>query len=162
MTYGIDYISAEDVWERGCLLLGGKSEREDTVKYLLGRWSNTGELLVVLDHDGGLYSRYGGRGVLVDLASANSVLPDVYAPILDHPRYGRTPALSAKLIADVAVSEKKDRTSNDAFWSQSGRQLIEEYLAYGLLLSHLYKRGVRAQAASRATSASRTSICPVL
>lgn len=143
MTDGIEYLSTKDVWGRGgLLLLGGKAERENTVNYLLGQWNhNAGESLVVLDPDGRLYSRYGGRGLLVDLASANSVLPDVYAPILHHPRYGRTPALSAKLIADVAVSEKKDRTSNDAFWSQSGRQLIEEYLAYGFLLSHLYKRG---------------------
>ena len=142
MTGGIDYLSAENVWERGGgLLLGGKAERENTVKYLLGRWNHdTGGALIVLDPDGSLYERYGGRGLLVDLASVNSALPDVYAPILNHRRYGRTPALSAKLIADVVVQEKQDRTSNDAFWSQNGRQLIEEYLTYCLLLSHLYTR----------------------
>lgn len=141
MTGEIGYFDAENIWERGGLLLGGKAERENTVNYLLGQWNhNAGESLVVLDPDGRLYERYGGRGFLVDLASANSVIPDVYAPVLDHSRFGRTPALSAKLIADVVVREKQDRTSNDAFWSQSGRLLIEEYLAYCLLSSHLYKR----------------------
>ncbi|WP_303149101.1 hypothetical protein [uncultured Cloacibacillus sp.] len=141
MTGEIGYFDAENIWERGGLLLGGKAERENTVNYLLGQWNhNAGESLVVLDPDGRLYARYGGRGLLVDLASANSAIPDVYTPILNHLRYGRTPALSAKLIADVVIREKQDRTSNDAFWSQSGRQLIEEYIAYGLLLSHLYRR----------------------
>lgn len=142
MTGGIGYFDVEDIWERGGLMLGDKTERANTVNYLMGRWNHdTGGVLVVLDSDGGLYERYGGRGRLVDLASANSVLPDVYAPVLNHHRYGRTPALSAKLVADVLVREKQDRNSNDAFWSQSGRQLIEEYIEYGLLLSHLYKRG---------------------
>ena len=141
MTDSIDYLSAESIWERGGLLLGDKVKRENTVNYLLGRWNhNAGELLVVLDPDGRLYSRYGGKGLLVDLASANSVIPDFYTPVLNHSRYGRTPALSAKLVTDVIVREKQDRTSNDAFWSQSGRQLIEEYVAYCFLLSHLYKR----------------------
>ena len=141
MTDSIDYLSAENIWERGGLLLGGKAERTNTVQFLLGRWNHVaGGALIVLDPDGSLYERYGGRGLLVDLASVNSVLPDVYAPILNHRRYGRTPALSAKLIADVVVQEKQDRTSNDAFWSQNGRQLIEEYLTYCLLLSHLYTR----------------------
>lgn len=139
MTDSIDYLSAENIWERGGLLLGGKAERTNTVQFLLGRWNHVaGGALIVLDPDGSLYERYGGRGLLVDLASVNSALPDVYAPILNHRRYGRTPALSAKLIADVVVQEKQDRTSNDAFWSQNGRQLIEEYLTYCLLLSHLY------------------------
>ncbi len=141
MTDSIDYLSAENIWERGGLLLGGKAERTNTVQFLLGRWNHVaGGALIVLDPDGSLYERYGGRGLLVDLASVNSALPDVYAPILNHRRYGRTPALSAKLIADVVVQEKQDRTSNDAFWSQNGRQLIEEYLTYCLLLSHLYTR----------------------
>ena len=141
MTDSIDYLSAENIWERGGLLLGGKAERTNTVQFLLGRWNHVaGGALIVLDPDGSLYERYGGRGLLVDLASVNSVLPDVYAPILNHRRYGRTPTLSAKLVADVVVQEKQDRTSNDAFWSQNGRQLIEEYLTYCLLLSHLYTR----------------------
>lgn len=142
MTGGIDYLSAESIWKRGGLLLGGKAERTNTVQYLLGQWNrdNAGESLVVLDLDGSLYERYGGRGRLVDLASVNSLIPDFYEPILNHSRYGRTPALTAKLIADVVIHEKQDRTSNDAFWSQNGRQLIEEYLAYCLLSSHLYKR----------------------
>lgn len=141
MTDGIDYLSADNIWGRGCLLLGGKAERENAVNYFLGQWNhNAGESLVVLDPDGRLYARYGGRGLLVDLASANSVIPDFYAPVLNHRRYGRTPALSAKLVADVIIREKQDRTSNDAFWSMNGRQLIEEYVAYCLLLSHVYKR----------------------
>ena len=141
MTDGIDYLSADNILGRGCLLLGGKAERENTVNYLLGQWNhNAGESLVVLDPDGRLYSRYGGSGLLVDLASANSVIPDFYAPVLNHRRYGRTPALSAKLVADVIIREKQDRTSNDAFWSMNGRQLIEEYVAYCLLSSHVYKR----------------------
>ena len=141
MTGEIGYFDAENIWERGGLLLGGKTERENTVNYLLGQWNhNAGESLVVLDPDGRLYSRYGGRGRLVDLASANGVIPDFYEPVLNHSRYGRTPALSAKLITDVIVQEKQDRTSNDAFWSMNGRQLIEEYVAYCLLLSHVYKR----------------------
>ena len=141
MTGEIGYFDAENIWARGGLLLGGKAERTNTVQFLLGRWNHVaGGALIVLDPDGSLYERYGGRGLLVDLASVNSALPDIYAPILNHRRYGRTPALSAKLIADVVVQEKQDRTSNDAFWSQNGRQLIEEYLAYCLLSSHLYKR----------------------
>lgn len=141
MTGEIGYFDAENIWARGGLLLGGKTERENTVNYLLGQWNhNAGESLVVLDPDGRLYARYGGGGLLVDLASANSVIPDFYAPVLDHSRYGRTPALSAKLIADVVIREKQDRTSNDAFWSMNGRQLIEEYLAYCLLLSHVHRR----------------------
>ena len=142
MTGGIDYLSAESIWERGGMLLGGKTERTNTVQYLLGQWNrdNADESLIVLDPDGSLYECYGGKGLLVDLASANSVIPDFYAPVLNHSRYGRTPALSAKLIADVVIREKQDRTSNDAFWSMNGRQLIEEYLAYCLLSSHLYKR----------------------
>lgn len=142
MTGEIGYFDAEDIWRRGRLLLGDKTERANTVQYLLGQWNrdNAGEALIVLDPDCSLYERYGGRGLLVDLASANSAIPDVYAPVLDHSRFGRTPALSAKLIADVVIREKQDRTSNDAFWSQSGRLLIEEYLAYCLLSSHLYKR----------------------
>ena len=142
MTGGIDYLSAESIWKRGGLLLGGKTERTNTVQYLLGQWNrdNAGESLIVFDQDGRLYKSYGGRGLLVDLASANSVIPDFYAPVLNHSRFGRTPVLSSKLITDVIVREKQDRTSNDAFWSMNGRQLIEEYLAYGLLLSHLYKR----------------------
>lgn len=118
MTGEIGYFDAENIWERGGLLLGGKAERENTVNYLLGQWNhNAGESLVVLDPDGRLYARYGGRGLLVDLASANSAIPDVYAPVLNHSRFGRTPALTAKLVADVVVREKQDRTSNDAFWS---------------------------------------------
>ena len=142
MTGGIDYLSAESIWKRGGLLLGGKTERTNTVQYLLGQWNrdNAGESLIVFDQDGRLYKSYGGRGLLVDLASANSVIPDFYAPVLNHSRFGRTPVLSSKLITDVIVREKQDRTSNDAFWSQNGRQLIEEYLAYCLLSSHLYKR----------------------
>ena len=143
MTGGIDYLSAENVWERGGgLLLGGKAERTKTVQYLLGQWNrdNASESLIVLDPDGSLYERYGGRGLLVDLTSSNSAIPDFYAPVLNHSRYGRTPALAAKLIADVIIREKQDRTSNDAFWSMNGRQLIEEYVVYCLLLSHLYKR----------------------
>ena len=142
MTDGIEYLSAESIWEGGGLLLGGKAERTNTVQYLLGQWNrdNAGEALIVLDPDGSLYERYGGRGIIVDLASTNSVMPDVYTPILNHLRYGRTPALSAKLVTDVIVREKQDRTSNDAFWSMNGRQLIEEYVAYCLLLSHQYTR----------------------
>lgn len=142
MTGGIDYLSAESIWKRGGLLLGGKTERTNTVQYLLGQRNrdNAGEAIIVLDPDGSLYERYGGRGLLVDLASSNSFIPDFYAPVLDHSRYGRTPALSAKLIADVIIREKQDRSSNDAFWSQSGRLLIEEHIAYCLLFSHLYKR----------------------
>lgn len=138
----IGYLSAENIWERGGLLLGVKAERTNTVQYLLGQWNrdNASESLIVLDPDGSLYERYGGRGLLVDLASSNSAIPDFYAPVLNHSRYGRTPALAAKLIADVIIREKQDRTSNDAFWSMNGRQLIEEYLAYCLLLSHVYRR----------------------
>lgn len=141
MTGEIDYLSAEDIWGRGGLLLGGKAERTNTVQYLLGRWNHVaGGALIVLDPDGSLYERYGGRGLLVDLVSSNSAIPDFYAPVLNHSRFGRTPAMSAKLIADVVIREKQDRTSNDAFWSQNGRQLIEEYAAYCLLLSHVYRR----------------------
>ena len=123
MTDSIDYLSAENIWERGGLLLGGKAERTNTVQFLLGRWNHVaGGALIVLDPDGSLYERYGGRGLLVDLASVNSALPDVYAPILNHRRYGRTPALSAKLIADVVVQEKQDRTSN-------GRILVPKWEA---------------------------------
>lgn len=140
MTDGIGYFDVNNIWGRGGLLLGGNAERANTVKYLLGRWNHDDGALVVLDADGSLYEQYGGRGLLVDLASANSAVPDVYSSVVNHRKYGRTPALSAKLIADAVIREKQDRTSNDAFWSQGGRQVIEEYLAYGLLLSHVYKR----------------------
>ena len=81
MTGGIDYLSAESIWERGGMLLGGKTERTNTVQYLLGQWNrdNADESLIVLDPDGSLYECYGGKGLLVDLASANSVIPDFYA-----------------------------------------------------------------------------------
>lgn len=140
MADGINYLKAESIWKNGSVLLGNKAERANTVEFLIGSWADSDGLLVVLDADGNLYERYGGRGTLIDFESANSVVPDFYAPILNHSKYGRTPTQSAKLIADVVVHEKQDRTNNDAFWSQCGRQLLEEYIEYGLLFAHIYRR----------------------
>lgn len=140
MADGINYLKAESIWKNGSVLLGNKAERANTVEFLIGSWADSDGLLVVLDADGNLYERYGGRGTLIDFESANSVVPDFYSPILNHSKYGRTPTQSAKLIADVVVHEKQDRTNNDAFWSQCGRQLLEEYIEYGLLFAHIYRR----------------------
>ena len=128
MTDGIGYFDVNNIWGRGGLLLGGNAERANTVKYLLGRWNHDDGALVVLDADGSLYEQYGGRGLLVDLASANSAVPDVYSSVVNHRKYGRTPALSAKLIADAVIREKQDRTSNDAFWSQGAGRLSRSTL----------------------------------
>lgn len=133
-------FSVECIKKHGALLIGDKEERENTVKYLLEGWDRKSGPLVVLDTDGRLYGRYGGKGLLVDFTSANSVIPDAYGPILSHSKYGRTPERSAKLIADTVIRERKDKNSNDAFWSQIGRQLVEEYVEYALMLSQNYRR----------------------
>ncbi|WP_303150544.1 hypothetical protein [uncultured Cloacibacillus sp.] len=141
MTGGIGYFDVEDIWERGGLMLGDKTERANTVNYLMGRWNHdTGGVLVVLDSDGGLYERYGGRGMLVDFESANGAIPDVYAAILNHGRFGRSPRETAKIIADVVIRERQDRGSNDQFWSMSGRQALLEYIEYSLLMAYAAKR----------------------
>ena len=140
MTDGIDYLSADNIWERGGLLLGDKAERTNTVNYLIGSWNATNGPLVVFDANGELYSRYGGRGMLVDFESANGAIPDVYAAILNHGRFGRSPRETAKIIADVVIRERQDRGSNDQFWSMSGRQALLEYIEYSLLMAYAAKR----------------------
>ena len=139
---GIGYCTAQDLRERGCLMLGDRSERRNTVEHILGSWKQEDGPLVVLDRDGRLFERYGGRGLLVDFESANSAVPDVYDPILNHPRYGRTPRESAKLICEVMVRDAKDRTSNDQFWSMNGREVMQEYTEYGLLMSYFANIGM--------------------
>lgn len=141
MGDGIGYCNVRDLSERGGLLLGDGSERRNTVECVLGSWKQEDGPLVVLDRDGRLFERYGGRRLLVDFESANSVVPDVYSTILSHRRYGRTPRESAKLICDVMVREAKDRTSNDQFWSTTGRKVVQEYIEYGLLNAYLAKIG---------------------
>lgn len=140
MTDGIDYLLADNIWERGGLLLGDKAERTNTVNYLIGSWNATNNPLVVFDANGELYSRYGGRGMLVDFESANGAIPDVYAAILNHCRFGRSPRETAKIIADVVIRERQDRGSNDQFWSMSGRQALLEYIEYSLLMAYAAKR----------------------
>ena len=140
MTDGIDYLSADNIWERGGLLLGDKAERTNTVNYLIGSWNATNGPLVVFDANGELYSRYGGKGLLVDFESASGAIPDVYAAILNHGRFGRSPRETAKIIADVVIRERQDRGSNDQFWSMSGRQALLEYIEYSLLMAYAAKK----------------------
>lgn len=140
MTGEITNFDSRDLWERGGLLLGDKAERKNTINCLLGSWNSTNGPLVVLDADGDLYSRYGGKGLLVDFESANGAIPDVYAAILNHGRFGRSPRETAKIIADVVIRERQDRGSNDQFWSMSGRQALLEYIEYSLLMAYAAKK----------------------
>lgn len=140
MAEWINDFSANDIAGHGAVLIGDKAERDNTVKYLLSSWDGDVDgPLIVLDLDGSLFAKFGGKGILVDLVSANAVLPDYLAPVLAHRRYGRTPKSCAKFICDIAVKERKDRNSNDAFWSYSGRQTLKEYTEYSLLFAYLDK-----------------------
>ena len=140
MTEWTDF-NITDIVKHGCTLLGNKADRQNTVEYILSRWDTDGDgTLIVLDPDGTFYEKYGGNAMLVDLESANSVLPDVYCPILSHKKYGRSPKTSAKLIGDIVIHEKQDKTSNDMFWSQNGKQTLLEYLEYSLLFASINRR----------------------
>lgn len=140
MTDEIGNFEAKNLWERGAALVGDKAERMNTVKFLVGSWTNSDGALIICDGDGSLYSQYGGGGLLVDFLSANSVVPDVCTPIVRHRRYGRSSRESARLIGDIVVRERQDRTSNDQFWTMSGRQTMLEYIEYSLLIAYIAKR----------------------
>lgn len=140
MTDEIGNFEAKNLWERGAALVGDKAERTNTAKLLVGSWTNSDGALVICDGDGSLYSQYGGRGLLVDFQSSNSVVPDICTPIVRHRRYGRSPRESARLIGDVVIRERQDRSSNDQFWTMSGRQTMLEYIEYSLLMAYIAKR----------------------
>ena len=140
MTDETGNFEAKNLWERGAALVGDKAERMNTVKFLVGSWTNSDGALIICDGDGSLYSQYGGGGLLVDFLSANSVVPDVCTPIVRHRRYGRSSRESARLIGDIVVRERQDRTSNDQFWTMSGRQTMLEYIEYSLLIAYIAKR----------------------
>ena len=106
MTDEIGNFEAKNLWERGAALVGDKAERMNTVKFLVGSWTNSDGALIICDGDGSLYSQYGGGGLLVDFLSANSVVPDVCTPIVRHRRYGRSSRESARLIGDIVVRER--------------------------------------------------------
>ena len=133
-----DFRPKDFIKKSGAMLLGDRAERYNTVSGIIGSWNaRVDGPLIVLDPTGNLYEKYGGRGILIDFESANSLFPDVYTPIFKHRKYGLTPRQAAKLIVDVIVKEGQDRGSNDMFWSQSGRQTLIEYVEYGLLFAYL-------------------------
>ncbi len=140
MTDGIGNFEAKNLWERGAALVGDKAERMNTVKSIVSSWTDSDGALIICDGDGSLYSQYGGRGLLVDFQSSNSVVPDICTPIVRHRRYGRSPRESARLIGDVVIRERQDRSSNDQFWTMSGRQTMLEYIEYSLLMAYIAKR----------------------
>ena len=140
MNEWITDFRPKDFIKNGAILLGDKEERDNTVSGIIGSWNACIDgLLLVLDPNGNLYEKYGGRGRLIDFESANSLFPDVYGPVLSHRKYGRTPRQAAKLLVDVIIKKGQDRGSNDMFWSQSGRQTLIEYVEYGLLFAYLDK-----------------------
>ncbi len=138
MTEWASNFSERDI-ENGALLLGDRDETRNTVRCVMDMWKVADKLepVVVLDFDGSLYERSGGKGLLVDFSSIGSYVPDFYTPLLRHGCYEESPRASAELIVDLIMTDKQSKGSNDEFWTQSARQLMAEYSEYGLILAGL-------------------------
>lgn len=130
----IEKFSAELIYGQDTLLLGNKERKNTSVSRIIENWPALypDTALVVLDHVGRLYESFAGDAILVDLASENSVMPDLIEPFVTNEDIGAGSTNIAYALRQSIYQEIKSRDANDKFFDDLGKLSTDRMLVYML------------------------------
>lgn len=112
------------------LIIGDGKGKDRVVRDLINKHDSRNGALVVLDYDGRLYESYGGKAMLADFASSESVFPNLLETLLHSRRYGGDQKTFAAMAQKLHAHTKPDKNNNDAFWSTMGTTAFKSYVEY--------------------------------
>lgn len=112
------------------LIIGDGKGKDRVVRDLINKHDSRNGALVVLDYDGRLYESYGGKAMLADFASSESVFPNLLETLLHSKRYGGDQKTFAAMSQKLHAHTKPDKNNNDAFWSTMGTAAFKSYVEY--------------------------------
>ena len=112
------------------LIIGDGKGKNRVVRDLINKHNLRHGALVVLDYDGRLYESYGGKAMLADFASSESVFPNLLETLLHSKRYGGDQKTFAAMAQKLHAHTKPDKNNNDAFWSTMGTAAFNDSVGY--------------------------------